>query len=188
MDEEKPFILNLVDFSDRIKRSRQSQKMNQKQLAQKAGLTGTTISSYEQGNKSPTLENAVKLAHALGCSLDWLCGIEPAVKEQDKDTFAFKLNELADLASLQCCQVFEDADGDGDPLAIFQFDAPEIVEFVSTLKALQTLSGSGLPKDILENMKRLAVDGFAEKYKYFIIDENGRIDGLSNNLPDDLPF
>lgn len=183
MNEEKPFILNLENFAERIKKARKSQKMNQTQLAQKAGLTPTTISSYEKGGKSPSLENAVKLAHALGASLDWLCGIESTPIERDKNTLTFKLHELADLASLQCCLI-EQSEYSGVQAAGFYFSAPQIIDFVDTLKALQTLSQSGISKDVFQNMVKLAIDGFAEKYKNYTVNENGVIDGL----PDDLPF
>lgn len=64
-------------FAQRLKEARTSQNLTQAELAKKAGVTAATVSAYESANgtkgKNPSLENAEKLANALGVSLDWLC-------------------------------------------------------------------------------------------------------------------
>lgn len=64
-------------FAQRLKEARTSQNLTQAELANKAGVTAATVSAYESANgakgKNPSLENAEKLANALGVSLDWLC-------------------------------------------------------------------------------------------------------------------
>lgn len=48
--------------------------MTQVQLAKAVGLTSKSISAYECGRAVPTLNTLIKLADALGVSLDTLVG------------------------------------------------------------------------------------------------------------------
>lgn len=61
-------------FSERLKETRLSQGLTQKQLAEKAEMAVASYSSYEKGAKKPPLDGALRLAKALNVSLDWLCG------------------------------------------------------------------------------------------------------------------
>jgi transcriptional regulator with XRE-family HTH domain len=56
-----------------------------KDLARSTGLTKETIRHYSTESKGsmPTLDSAIAIAHSLGVSLNWLCGLdEPTVDEQ----------------------------------------------------------------------------------------------------------
>lgn len=50
--------------------------LSQKELALKSGLTQNTISSYETGQYSPTLINALKISYALGIPVSDLFELE----------------------------------------------------------------------------------------------------------------
>ena len=63
-----------MEFSKRLKQSRQDLKMTQKELSDKTGIKRTTIASYEVGNISPSFENVKTLAEALGVTTDYLSG------------------------------------------------------------------------------------------------------------------
>lgn len=63
-----------MEFSKRLKQSRQDLRMTQKELSEKTGIKRTTIASYEVGNISPSFENVKILAEALGVSTDYLSG------------------------------------------------------------------------------------------------------------------
>lgn len=63
-----------MEFSKRLKQSRQDLKMTQKELSEKTGIKRTTIASYEVGNISPSFENVKTLAEALGVTTDYLSG------------------------------------------------------------------------------------------------------------------
>lgn len=61
----------------RIADLRRSQKMTVEELAERAGMSKSHVWETENGKASnPTVDTAVRLARALGCSLDFLCGIE----------------------------------------------------------------------------------------------------------------
>lgn len=56
----------------RIKSLRIDKGLNQKQLATAASVPIGSLQSYEDGTSVMGMENATKLADALGCSLDRL--------------------------------------------------------------------------------------------------------------------
>ena len=57
-----------------VRTLRKQQGMTQKQLSEKSGVPRLCIIRYESGRYKPGLENAAKLAAALGCSIDELIG------------------------------------------------------------------------------------------------------------------
>ena len=57
------------EIGERIKELRKSKGVNQKELAQKAGLSIGSIQGYEQGRYNPKLEAIAKIAGALGVDL-----------------------------------------------------------------------------------------------------------------------
>ena len=69
--------MDTTKFATRLKRARNKAGMTQDELAKKAEMTQSKVSTYESPkNKSvPGLDAAAKLAVALGVSLDWLAGI-----------------------------------------------------------------------------------------------------------------
>ena len=62
-------------FSSRIKELRESLKLSQAQFAKSVGTTQTTLSSYENTNKTPSLDILKSIATIYNVSLDWLCGL-----------------------------------------------------------------------------------------------------------------
>ncbi|MDR1038049.1 MAG: helix-turn-helix transcriptional regulator [Deltaproteobacteria bacterium] len=73
-------------FKDRLTQRRQELHITQRMLAKKIGRGPTTISSYESGYREPSLDTVVRMAKSMGCSVDWLLGVEasPASKESSK--------------------------------------------------------------------------------------------------------
>ena len=67
-------MYNKEILSKRIKELRQEKNLTQRQLAEKANTTATSISAYEKGQKTPSMEVLCNIANALETSVDWLCG------------------------------------------------------------------------------------------------------------------
>lgn len=66
------------DFSAlalRIKELRKSLNMTQKDFSAHVGCTAATLSAYENGSKSPSLEIIKSIAVKCNVSIDWLCGL-----------------------------------------------------------------------------------------------------------------
>jgi transcriptional regulator with XRE-family HTH domain len=60
-------------LAQNIKRYRTAKKLSQEQLAQKAGITFSTLAKLESGaNRNPTVHTLQQIARALGVSLDEL--------------------------------------------------------------------------------------------------------------------
>lgn len=55
---------------------RKCANLSQEELAKKSGLTQNTISSYETGQYSPTLINALKISHSLGIPVSEIFELE----------------------------------------------------------------------------------------------------------------
>jgi transcriptional regulator with XRE-family HTH domain len=57
--------------------------INQRELAEKTGISEVTISRYINGQRIPTVENLVRIAKVFNVSTDYIVGIsspEPAFK------------------------------------------------------------------------------------------------------------
>jgi len=61
-------------FAKRLKAMRAEKGLDQKQLAELSGVTLSSIVGYEAGRNTPGLDQAYRLADALGCTLDVLSG------------------------------------------------------------------------------------------------------------------
>lgn len=53
-------------FAERLKTLRESQRLTQDELAEKAGISRVVLNYYERGTRSPQLKMIVLLANALG--------------------------------------------------------------------------------------------------------------------------
>ncbi len=63
---ERNLRLDWQSFVEEAIRRRKEQKLNQKQLAALAGVSGPTVNSFEQRKTSITLESALKILQCLG--------------------------------------------------------------------------------------------------------------------------
>lgn len=63
-------------FSEKIKYLRTRLNLNQFEFAALIGIKQPSLSTYERGISSPTLDVAIAIAEKCNVSLDWLCGIE----------------------------------------------------------------------------------------------------------------
>ena len=70
-------------FSRRIKELRETLGLSQKEFAQSVGTTQTTLSSYENTGKTPSLDIVKNIAEKYHISLDWLCGLSDEKKQTD---------------------------------------------------------------------------------------------------------
>ena len=67
-----------LDLAGRLKRLRRDRDWSQQRLAEAAGVSYMVITRIEQGlSKEPTILSMVKLADALGVTLDELVGRTP---------------------------------------------------------------------------------------------------------------
>lgn len=60
----------------RLQQQRLLKHLSQKQVASSIGVSVSVISNYESGERTPSLENLISLAHFYHCSTDYLLGID----------------------------------------------------------------------------------------------------------------
>ncbi|MDR2820245.1 MAG: helix-turn-helix domain-containing protein [Desulfovibrio sp.] len=75
-------------FGERLRRRRRELDLKKQELADRVGVSLTTIQQYENGHM-PRGEHAVRLSGALACTLDWLLagreGRAPQADDADAD-------------------------------------------------------------------------------------------------------
>ena len=62
-------------FAERLKKLRESKGYSQKELGTISGVDASLISRYEQGERTPTVDNLTSLAKALETTTDYLLGL-----------------------------------------------------------------------------------------------------------------
>ena len=61
-------------LGEKIKEYRTSLKMTQQDFAYRLGVTGASVSAYENGTRTPSFEVLVRIANILGVTTDDLLG------------------------------------------------------------------------------------------------------------------
>ena len=65
-----------MELAQRLKQLREERQLSQRVLAQRLGCSPSIISSYETGERTPSVQNLVALADLYHVSLDYLFGRE----------------------------------------------------------------------------------------------------------------
>jgi len=74
----------MATTGDRIKEVRESLHITQEELAAKTGLSKGFISDTENSKRGISAENLLKIANALGASLDYLAKGETGLSQKRK--------------------------------------------------------------------------------------------------------
>jgi transcriptional regulator with XRE-family HTH domain len=61
-----------MKFVDKLERLIREKGLGQTDVAEKAGISPTAMSNYLNRGSTPGVDSALRLARALGCSLEWL--------------------------------------------------------------------------------------------------------------------
>lgn len=77
----------------RIKELRKNMHKTQAEFAEYVGCTAATLSAYENGAKSPSLEIVKNIAEKCHVSMDWLCGID-TIKNETVENYGELLKYL----------------------------------------------------------------------------------------------
>lgn len=64
----------MASIGERILNLRKELNLNQKELAEKTGITEASLSRYENNLREPKAEIVIKISEVLGCSTDYLLG------------------------------------------------------------------------------------------------------------------
>lgn len=66
-------------LSERIKELRTTKGLTQKEFAESINVSTVSVSSYETGVKTPSLDMILSIAQNYNISIDWLCGLSDNV-------------------------------------------------------------------------------------------------------------
>lgn len=83
-------------FKIRLKEERKKKKMTQEALGNRADIVPDTISKYERGESTPSIETMAIFAEIFGVSIDYLAGRESPKKE----TIDYKMELLKKASKL----------------------------------------------------------------------------------------
>lgn len=67
-----------MNFGEKLKMLRTGQKLSQRALAERLGVAKSVVSYYESGDRYPSYDVLIKIAHLFHVSTDYLLDIERA--------------------------------------------------------------------------------------------------------------
>ena len=70
---------------DRLKDLRKNKNMSQDELANVVGVSKSSISCYEKGTRTPSLETILDFMHLFGVTSDYLIGSDNLIKIVEED-------------------------------------------------------------------------------------------------------
>lgn len=65
-----------MNFGEKLRELRKSQKLTQQQLADRLGVAKSVVSYYESGDRFPSYDVMVKIAHTFHVTTDYLLDVE----------------------------------------------------------------------------------------------------------------
>ena len=86
-----------MNFGERLKELRHGQKLTQQQLAARLGVAKSVVSYYESGDRFPSYDVLIKIAHTFHTTTDYLLGIE---RDRVIDVSGLTDTEIAVLTNL----------------------------------------------------------------------------------------
>lgn len=81
----------IAGLHQKLKEEREKKGFSQKQISSIIGISASMISSYESGQRTPSILVLAKYAQALSVSTDYLIGIKTEIEEHN-------LLDLSDLS------------------------------------------------------------------------------------------
>lgn len=90
---------NLIDLGGRLKKLRNRKNLSQEQLAERAEVARSSISSYEQNLTVPSAEIVVTLCTILEASSDYLLGLDLIPKMSLEGLTSRQTDILSEMAS-----------------------------------------------------------------------------------------
>lgn len=81
-----------VNFGNKLKELRIAQKMTQQQLADRIGVAKSVVSYYESGDRCPSYDVLIRIAHIFHTSTDYLLDYD---KENVVDVTGLSAEDIA---------------------------------------------------------------------------------------------
>ncbi|WP_051643087.1 helix-turn-helix domain-containing protein [Agathobaculum desmolans] len=141
-------------FAKHLRELRARLGLTQKDFAKKAGITAATLSAYESGQKSPSIQIAMQIAIAHNCSLDWLCGLSTTASREDKTPLAPDLKTVLRVFAYFMREPSESSiwisfyeDPALEQVAAIETKDSDIISYFRTIESLSALNREGTLDD-----------------------------------------
>lgn len=128
--------MNISTMPARIKSLRIDLGLTQKEFATLINVSVVSVSSYETGAKTPSLDMLINIAKKCNVSLDWLCGLRNS---------KFKYTTYKEL--LECCDNYQKPSA--KLLSIMGKFHDTLNQYTHELDHMQSLKNNGLIDDEL---------------------------------------
>ena len=64
-----------MNFGERLKELRKGQRLTQQELAERIGVAKSVVSYYESGDRYPSYDVLIRIAHIFHTTTDYLFGL-----------------------------------------------------------------------------------------------------------------
>ncbi len=181
--------MNEATFSSRIKELRSSLSLTQTEFAEKINTTQATLSSYENTDKTPSLDIVKKIAEVFKVSIDWLLGLSDVIDVNDiPRTYSdiirilFKL-ESANLSNFSISSYHDDY-FDEQKCEISTTDL-SIANFITEWIKIKDLHDN---KTIDDELYNLWLEKTLKKYDKSIVHPSDSFMNIPDDIDEELPF
>ena len=89
--------MNEQILAKRLKELRESMNLTQSQFGDLINVAQTTLSSYENGSKTPNIDTLYNIAIKCNISIDWLCGLSDIHKTKDFSSYSDIFNLIVNI-------------------------------------------------------------------------------------------
>lgn len=87
-------------FGDNLKRLRQEHNLTQEELAEKVGISKSSVSYYEHSKKTPAPSLVAQFSEIFNVSMDVLMGVDKPLRDQSIDVSGLTPKEIKALENL----------------------------------------------------------------------------------------
>lgn len=165
-----------MTVGEKIKTFRNIRGISQNMLGEMAGIDGTTIRKYELGSRNPKLDQLLKIANALGVSINVFTDFDIETVS-DVLTLLFKMDEQIDME----IDGEKDSEGNFIPSTIYiRFKNPEInsrlAKFAKAKKLQESLIASkdAFPSEAVFQHELAQMNETLEQIKQHLADMSGK--------------
>lgn len=179
--------MNEATFSSRIKELRSSLSLTQIEFAEKINTTQATLSSYENTDKTPSLDIVKKIAEVFRVSIDWLLGLSDIIDVNDiPRTYSDIIRILFKLESADLSDFSIDSDHNyNEAICHISTTDSSIANFITEWKKIKDLHDN---KTIDDELYNLWLEKTLKKYDKPIVHPSHDFWNIPDGIDEELPF
>lgn len=186
-----------MNFAHNLKKLRVQHNLMQKEFADIIGVSASTISAYEKGQKVPSINIVKKISETFNVTTDWLIGLTDDLRSTDFLTFKGILKSLtAIIAELDGCLEIAPSELENEISLRFSYDLfadtddkkKMVVNYLIEFKKVYDLyKAETIDYEMYNMWIEKKVKEYAENYYANVAAKVGD-EGLDSLPEDSLPF